>query len=106
MSSIEDTLERQGKLPSFYLRYVDDTLTVMPDLTTATTCLHTLKRAYTSVKFTMEVEKNGQLPLLRTELLDHAPRIESKVYVKPTNTGLLLHYHRRCRQSLQTELSA
>ncbi|PFX24531.1 Pro-Pol polyprotein [Stylophora pistillata] len=46
----------------------------------------------TSVKFTMEVEKNSKLPFLGTELLNHAPRIETKVYVKPTNTGLLLHY--------------
>lgn len=92
MSSIEDTLERQRKLPSYYRRYVDDTLTVMPDLATATTFLHTLNSAHTSVKFTMEVEKNSKLPFLGTELLNHAPRIETKVYVKPTNTGLLLHY--------------
>ena len=87
MSSIEDTLKRQGNR-----RYVDDTLTVMSDLATATTFLHTLNSAHTSVKFTMEVEKNGKLPFLGTELLNHAPRIETKVYVKPTNTGLLLHY--------------
>ena len=42
MSSIEDTLERQGKLPSFYRQYVDDTLNVIPDLATATTFLDTL----------------------------------------------------------------
>ena len=68
MSSIEDTSKRQGKLPSFYLRYVDDTLTIMPDLATATTFLHTLNSAHTSVKFTMEVEKNGKLPFFGTEL--------------------------------------
>ena len=34
----------------------------------------------------------GVLPFLGTELLNHAPRIKTKVYVKPTNTGLLLHY--------------
>ncbi|PFX34813.1 hypothetical protein AWC38_SpisGene326 [Stylophora pistillata] len=51
-----------------------------------------LQFAHTSVKFTMEVEKNSKLPFLGTELLNHAPRIETKVYVKPTNTGLLLHY--------------
>ena len=92
MSSIEDTLKQQGKLSSIYRRYVDDTLTVMSDLATATTFLHTLNSAHTLVKFTMEVEKNGKLPFLGTELLNHAPRIETKVYVKPTNTGLLLHY--------------
>ena len=45
MSSIQDTLERQGKLPSFYRRYVD--VTAMPDLATATTSPHTLNRVPT-----------------------------------------------------------
>ena len=108
MSSIEDTLERQGKLPSFYCRYVDDTLTVMPDLATATTFLHTLNSAHTSVKFTMEVEKNCKLPFFGTKLLNHAPRIETEIYVKQTNTGLLLHYQShvdsRYKRSLLTTM--
>ena len=107
MSSIKDTLERQGKLPSFYHRYVDETLTVMPNLATATS-QHTLNSVHTSFKFTMEVEKNGKLPFLGTELLNHAPLIETKVYVKPTNTGLLLHYQShvdiRYKQSLLTTM--
>ena len=32
------------------------------------------------------------LPFLGTELLNRAPKIESKVYIKRTNTGLLLHF--------------
>ena len=64
----------------------------MPDLAIATTFLHTLNSAHTLVKFTMEVEKNGKLSFLGTELLNHAPRIQTKVYGKPANTGLLLHY--------------
>jgi len=39
MGSIEDTLEREGKMPPFYKRYVDDTLTIMPDTTSAVTFL-------------------------------------------------------------------
>ena len=35
MSSIEDNLARGGKLPSFYRRYVDDTLTIVPNIETA-----------------------------------------------------------------------
>jgi len=31
MCSIEDRLQDQGKLPEFYTRYVDDTLSIMPD---------------------------------------------------------------------------
>ena len=41
----------------------------------------------------MEVENDGMLPFLGTQLLNRAPRIETKVFVKPTNSGLLLHYH-------------
>jgi len=40
----------------------------------------------------MEVERNSSLPVIGVALLNLAPRIETKVYVKPTNMGLLLHY--------------
>jgi len=40
----------------------------------------------------MKIEKDGMLPFLGTQLLNHAPQIETTVYVKPTNTGLFLHY--------------
>ena len=71
---------------------VDDTLTLMPDTTTATDFLNTLNHAHPSVSFTMEIEKDGMLPFLGTHLLNRAHRIETKVYVKPTYTGLLVHY--------------
>ena len=32
------------------------------------------------------------LPFLGIQLLNRSPQIETNVYVKPTNTGLLLHY--------------
>jgi len=38
------------------------------------------------------MEKNGMLPFLGTQLLNESTQIQTKVYVKPTNTGLLLHY--------------
>ena len=40
----------------------------------------------------METECNGMLPFLGIQLLNPWPQIETKVYVKPTNSGLLLHY--------------
>ena len=54
--------------------------------------LNTLNHAHPSASFTMEIEKDGMLPFLGTQLLNRAPQIETKVYVKPTNTGLLVHY--------------
>jgi len=38
----------------------------------------------------MEVEKNGKLPFLGTELINHAPRIETKFYVKPVHASCQL----------------
>ena len=83
----------QGKLPEFYRRYVNDTLVRMPDLRAATDFLDDLNHAHSNVSFTIEVEKNGMLPFLGVQLLNRASFVEKKVYVKPKNTGLLLHYH-------------
>ena len=51
MSSLEEKLELEGKLPAYYRRYVDDTLTVMPDITTATDFLNTFNDAHPVVSF-------------------------------------------------------
>ena len=67
---------------------MDDTLTIMPDRVTADHFLRTLDHCHSSVRFTMETEHDGSLPFLGVELLNRAPKIETKVYIKPTNTGL------------------
>ena len=59
----------------------------------------------------MEVERNASLPFIGVELLNLAPRVKIKVYVKPTNTGLLLHYqshvdHRYKRTLITTMLDS
>ena len=46
MCSIEEKLESEDKLPSFYKRYVDDTLAAVKDISTATTFLATLNEAH------------------------------------------------------------
>ena len=76
----------------------------MPNITTATAFLNTLNHAHPSLSFTMEIEKDGLLPFLGTQLLNRAPQSETKVYVKPTNTGLLVHYHNRYKRSLLTTM--
>ena len=74
MSLIEDNLEREGKLPSFYRRYVDDTLTIMPNIETASNFLDTLNKAHSSVKFMMETECNGKPPFRGIQLLNRSPQ--------------------------------
>ena len=91
MGSTEETLEREGKMPAYYKRFVDDTLTIMPNKTSADNFLDILTQCHSSIKF-METESNSMLPFLGTQLLNKHTCVETKVYVKPTNTGLLLHY--------------
>jgi len=93
MSSIEEKLDVEGKLLPYYRRYVDDTLTMMPDLSTGTFSTPSTAPTPPSI-FTVEVENDGMLPFLDIQILNRAPRIETKVFVKPTVSGLLLHYHR------------
>ena len=53
----------------------------------------------------MEIEKDEMLPFLGSHLLNRVPQIETKVYVKPTSTVLLLHYHSHIdNRSVQTKL--
>ena len=40
----------------------------------------------------MEVEVDGKLPFLGMEAVRNGRHLETKIYVKPTNKGLLLHY--------------
>ena len=49
-------------MPAFYKRYVDDTLSAMPEA--AIDFLMTLNNSHPSIDFTMELEENGRLPFL------------------------------------------
>ena len=75
-----------------YKRYVDDSLTIMPDKTSAVNSLEILNQCHSFLKFTIEMESNDMLPISGTQLLNKHTQVETKVYIKPTNTGLLLHY--------------
>ena len=92
MCSIEEQLDLNGKMPEFYRRYVDHTLTIMPSVSAASNFLQVLNACHPSVSFTMEVENDGMLPFVGIQLLNKSTSINTKVFVKPTNKGLLLHY--------------
>jgi len=84
MSNIEKQLETENKMPAFYKRYVDDTLSAMPDVETASDFLATLNNTHPSIDFTMELEVNSRLPFLGMDIIRNGCRLD---------TGLLLHYH-------------
>ncbi|KAL9970348.1 hypothetical protein ACROYT_G022705 [Oculina patagonica] len=64
----------------------------MPDATAASEFLSTLNEIHPSVSFTMELEDNNKLPFLGMEIIKNGSQLDTKVYKKPTDTGLLLHY--------------
>ena len=44
------------------------------------------------LSFTMELEDNGKLPFLAMVIIRNVLRLDTKVYVKPNDTALLLYY--------------
>ena len=77
MSSIEEKLDVEGKLLLYYRRYVDDTLTMMPDLSTGTFSTPSTAPTPPSI-FTVEVENDGMLPFLDIQILNRAPVLKLK----------------------------
>jgi len=104
MSHIKENFEQEGKLPSFYRRYVDDTLTTMPKIETASNFLDKLNKAHSSVKFTMETKCNGILPFLGVQLLNQSPQRE-KGGLKTHQFRSTLALSESCWQSLRRGLT-
>ena len=71
---------------------MDDTLSIMPNVETAESFLSSLNESHLSVSFMMELGERGKLPFLGTEIRKCNGLLETRVYRKPTDTGLLLHY--------------
>ena len=92
MCHIENQLEQQNMIPSFYRRHVDDTLVKMPNTESAADFLQVLNSVHPSLSFTMEFEHEGSIPFLGTLITRCGNKLTTEVYRKPTDTGLLLHF--------------
>ena len=92
MCNIEEKLENQNKMPAFYKRHVDDTLSKRCDVSSASEFLLTMNEIHPSLSFTMELKDSGKLPFLGMVIIRNGLQLDTKVYVKPTDTGLLLLY--------------
>lgn len=79
-------------MPQLYKRYVDDSLARMPSADVATEFLSALNDLYPSLTFTIELPVDNKIPFIGIEIVKHGIKLESQVYRKPTNTGLLLHF--------------
>ena len=84
MCHLEEKLTREGLMPQLYKRYVDDTLARMPSVDVAAEFLSTL--------ITMELPVDNKIPFIGIEIVKNGTKLETQVYRKPTNTGLLLHF--------------
>ena len=91
MCSVEQRLETQGKIPDYYKRCVDDTLSRATSISEDESFHKILNDVHPSLSFTMEVQTNGQLSFLGMLLTKDETSISTSVYQKPTDSGLLLH---------------
>ena len=90
MCHLEDKLARDGMVPSLYERYVDDTLARMPNTDAATDFLTPLNGLHPSLKFTMELPAYNRISFIGFEIIKNGTELETRVYRKPSSTGLLL----------------
>ena len=104
MCHLEDKLTRDGMIPSLYKRYVDDTLARMPNNVAAAEFLTTLNGLHPSLKFTMELPSDNMIPFIGIEIIKNGTELETRVYRKPTNTGLLLHFQSHVDKRYKTGL--
>ena len=104
MCHLEDKLARDGMIPSLYKRYVDDTLARMPNNVAAAEFLTTLNGLHPSLKFTMELPSDNMIPFIGIEIIKKGTELETRVYRKPTNTSLLLHFQSHVDKRYKTGL--
>ena len=74
--------------PILYKRYVDDSFVLFRCRSHADKFFDFLNSRHPKMKFTMEVEENGQLPFLDVNVKKIAGKFQTSVYRKPTFTGL------------------
>ena len=77
--------------PRYYKRYVDDVIAVFDYEHEAVAFLEYLNTKHKNIKFTMETEKENQLPFLDV-LLDKSDKLVTSIYRKETFSGVLTNY--------------
>ena len=83
-----------GNLPSTYRKYVDDTFLIFDNRTDVNLFFIYMNKCHSNIKFTMESEINNTLPYLDILITRHSDgKLTTKVYRKPTYTGLYLRWH-------------
>ena len=75
-----------------WCRFVDDVFSILPEYLNTNEFLAKLNDFNPNIKFTVEVENNGQLPFLDVLLLRNSSNyLDFKVYRKPTHSNSYIH---------------
>ena len=76
-----------------WLRYVDDCVAVVSNNTNLDSILENLNNKVSSIKFTIEIEKNNILPFLDVNIHKKDNNLQYSVYRKPTNNLSYIHFY-------------
>ncbi|XP_048246379.1 uncharacterized protein LOC125377366 [Haliotis rufescens] len=80
--------------PICWYRKVDDTFVILKQDQNPTLLLQHLNQQHPRVQFTIEIEKDNQLPFLDVLVCrNSANRIQTSVYRKPTHTDQYIHFN-------------
>ncbi|XP_071083943.1 uncharacterized protein [Haliotis cracherodii] len=80
--------------PICWYRKVDDTFVIIKQDQDPTLLLQHLNQQHPRVQFTIETEKDNQLPFLDVLVCrNSANRIQTSVYRKPTHTDQYIHFN-------------
>nr|VZI11840.1 unnamed protein product [Spirometra erinaceieuropaei] len=82
----------QSYMPKFWMRYVDDTFVILPrDM--KETFRSKLNSIFPQIQFTMEEEKDGEIPFLDVQVSRQEDgALQTGVLRKATDTAKILHY--------------
>ena len=93
MEALEaDHLRRLVGRNVVWYRYVDDVLAVLPVRTDVQDLLQRLNTVHPTIKFTVEEERDDQLPFLDTIIHRRSDNPLFSVYRKPTNKDDFIHF--------------
>ena len=95
MESLEErALKTITQKPSMWIRYVDDTFVIWPHGDDELERFHQhLNQQNQSIKFTIEEEKENQLPFLDVQVRRDGNHLRTSVYCKPTHTDRYINFH-------------
>ena len=89
LSNKELSIKDDAKL---FERYMDDIIRTI-QMNQIEGKLQEINELHNNLKFTIEREKDGEIPFLDMLLMRKGKHVESTWYCKPTDTGLVMNFH-------------